>query len=394
VILVVGLATVLAGTQAPAAAPQTSGAASLQKLDPQSWSEWELALPMGPRGRAAVLEDRVAVLSETGGEIRLLALDGSAIGRVSPKSPLATLVPSPNGRYLLGRADLTEDDHYAVLMTKEGAELWSATLGSTLRFSSSGDFLLASWDAADSSQAPIALRSADGSIAWTDASNPSYWQLSAAADDTAAYYRRDELQLVDLRAGRVLWRRSVEADRRHDLGTVVLSRNGERVAVQYRVALETQPEVVTRVYRADGELEWERRATPVPDVTNGGALKAVSSDGMLVAVDDLDHFAILSGRDGRELSRLQEATVCCIAAFSSDLLALEEDGTTRLLSLGAEGAIGQDVRLEGTLDFSGVAEPIGPQAPFVALLKKRSATGLTLSKVHFDPRRPASGLER
>ena len=382
----------------------TQIASRLQEVDPQARTAWEVTVPVdpgNPRPRYTVLADRVAVLARDGRTIHFHGLDGRSLREFSSKQRLGGINASPNGALLLAVSNLSEDEHFHQVLAPDGRLLWSATLGSPLRFSPSGNFLITDYDASDASQPPTVLAAETGKIVWQDEANPPYWDLAAAEDDTLAYYQPGRLTLVDLTSGRQRWQQAVPADPKHDVGRVRISLNGQTVVVETRVDVGTndKPETrVTRVYDRGGRLSWERRAQPVAGQTNGGVVAAVSEDGAWLAVDDLDSFALLRASDGAATTRIPERHMCCVTAFTREVVVLDLGAKTRFLRLAPSGTLLADTTLDESLRFLRRFTPhspgvSGPPGRYVSLLVRLTAGMLTVTELDFQPGRAAAPEE-
>jgi outer membrane protein assembly factor BamB len=364
---------------------------ALREVDPEARIESELAVPITESSAFALLERGVAVLSADGRRVATYGGNGSLLWQAPAPEPLSGLAGAPGGGLVLGISAVDEDTYFHVLFAADGTVLWTRTLGSPLEFTPSGRFLVTTYDASDSSQPAAAFRAETGELVWTDSSNPSYWHLDASARDTLAYYRRDALQLVDLGSGRVLWTRVVDADPRHDAGKVLISLDGRTVVVQSRHEVASRRRRRTEAYDASGDRLWHSVATPVPGVSNGGLVTGLSLDGSLIALADLDEFALVRASDGAKVAVLPERIPCCVAAFTPALLVLGQGGRTRLLHLDSQGRPASDRTLDDPLLFRFEPGP-GPTATgelgsYRAYAIERRGPTLHAARLDFDPTR-------
>jgi outer membrane protein assembly factor BamB len=354
----------------------------LQELDPRASTRWTVSLPVvGRENPHTLVEGGIAVLEDGGRTLRVYGFDGGVRQEVRSAVPSAGIAGSARGDRVLVWSYRGEDEALHRVHDAAGRELWSATLGSALAFSASGRFLLPTWDALDSSVRASAYRAEDGAPAWTGPAGPHYWQLASAENDTLAYYQPGQLELVDLPSGRARWQRRVPADADSDFGRLRMSRDGAAIVVQSHQVASGTRRILTTAFDASGAELWQKQAEVVPGATNGGVLKAISSDGRLVALDDVDAFSILRVSDGTEVARLPRRSPWRILAFTEDMLAFDLGGRTRVLRL-REGAITGDYTVEEPLEFFyRIEAEAGGRYRSVA--KKRATGRLELSEVDF-----------
>jgi hypothetical protein len=379
------LALALSGRHVTAQGPELT---RLRDLDPAAREEWRITAPVAPGEHYCVLDGRVAVLTADGRRIRLYGRGGGLLGQASSEVPLAGLVSSPVGRHLLGLASFNEDEQYAAVYDVDGRLLWNVRLGSTLGFSPSGEYLLTDFDALDASQRPVVYDAATGRVVWTDDSRRSYWQLAVSASGRLAHYRTGQLETFDLRTGALLWKADVPADPDHDLGSLWISRDGRAVAVETLDAFGGHEQRITQVFGAAGERMWERRVEGGDGAP--GAVKALSDDGRLLAVEDAKALRFLGTTDGQEIARLEPRPKGVISVFREGLVAINLLSKTRVVLLGQHGIVG-DYVLPDPLAFARPAAT-GASASIAAsdrtlfpIAVRRVGGSLTASRSRFEP---------
>ena len=392
------LAACLLGAVSSSVRGQIPGRA-LNEPKPESAARtlWKAELAVPPTARFTVLPDRVAVLAPAGDALQIHDTTGALIERVALPGPLDGIAASPRGDRLLGVLSIDEDRFRHTVLGIDGSLVWSRTVGSPLRFSPSGDFLLTRHDALDASQPPTAFRARDGEVAWTDDENPVYWSLDASADNRLAYYRPGLLRLIELPTGRSLWERTVPADEAHDFGEVILSLSGDTVVIRTRLEAEHGEKRLTRVYDGSGGLLWERLSERGAGETEG-RIAAVSSDGSLLARLDPAGLSILNAADGRVVDRIEGRRLCCVTAFTDEMLALSRPRESRVYRL-RRGALQGAVRFSEPVRFVFRADAgSGPGIPapgtggrYLAIVGRPSASGISVAPLDFSLWRPEPG---
>jgi hypothetical protein len=366
-------------------APLLSDVAPAVRVDRLTLAPYD---PSSSRAHA-LLENGLAVLSRNGQTIRLYEESGALRGESTSEVPLDFLDSPASGEVFMGLRRLSEDEVVHVLFGLDGRPLWQRTLGSVLRFSPSGAFLYTTFDVIDSSQHPAVFDALSGEEVWSSVAVP-YWQMAVAANDTMAFYTPKELQLINLETGEAHWSRRVDGDSKHDLGSVTISLNGERIATRTHLDVESDWRVRLRVTGRDGRTLWERTSRPVTDVTNGGTLQGFSDDGRLLAVRDIGSLSVLRSADGEVVSSLEEPRLCCITAFTRDLLVLRPiPGKTRFLRLADTGEIRNDSTLDVALKFIYKVEKQSAKGAvalgsYQALQTERSSGEIRLSHLRLE----------
>jgi outer membrane protein assembly factor BamB len=377
-VLVPGMAVVLVMTHAEV---QAQRGARLQEVDPQARTRWSATLPISPEDAYTVIGDQVAALTRDGRSIRFYAATGDVVREAALPFPAADLAAAPSGTNLLATDSPSEDHHTFVILGSGGETLWSATLDSTLSFTPSGRFLVADFDALDSSQPPTAYRVESGEVVWTDSNRPYYWQAAAAQNDTLVYYRRGAIALIDLESGATLWEKSVPVDAVHGFPRVWISRNGKLVVLQALQSVETEETALTQAYDERGQLLWEKRVRSEPGTRKGATVRALSEDGALLALADAGDLALARASDGTEVARVVGRGVRSIVAFTRELAALKQASGTRLLRMAPTGAVVDDLALAESIT---VYRRAGETRRDLPILVERTGQGLRLSEVRLD----------
>ncbi len=298
---------------------------------------WEATVPAGIGADVALLEGGFAVHSENSALIRGYGQDGRLRWQTRLEAPPTLLLSSPRGDALLATRVAGEGKYRHSVLDADGRLVWSAALPHDLEFSPSGAFLIASFDELASHQRPAAFRVETGEKAWVDDAASGRWYLAAALDDTLACYEHERLRLIELRSGRLLWERKIEAGFIGGVGRLLRSRDGGIIAVQNVETIGTEERRVTRVWDDGGRRLWERAVAPVAGKTNGGILTTVSDGGAWLTLGDLDHLSVLRAADGREVFRFEGRESRRIRAFADKTLAYERDGRLCLVDLDRNG---------------------------------------------------------
>jgi len=379
------------------AGPAAQQKATLDSMDPQAQVGWEATLPAESQVPYAVLDDRIAVLTDEGKTIRFYALDGRSLGDVRFMTGVAGIDPSPRGDYLLATARPEEDEFVHTLLDRNGRQVWAVGLGSALSFSPSGNFLVTDFDLLNATEGPSAFHAATGRKAWARP-GPSYWKLSVAENDILAFYDREFLRLVHLPTGRTLWEQRIDADANHDMGEVLASLDGTKFVVQSTHDVDSHEQTHTRVFDGRGTLLW-RSVEPLAS-ERPRRLKAISTDGALLAMEGSADLALVRATDGQELSRLNGGGTCCISVFTTDMLVIDRAISTRILTLNDSG-IGSDSTLDEPVKFiyrapttvrGAPATEKGLAGAYSALVARWSANELVLRRI--DDFRPSRSLRK
>lgn len=361
---------------------------SLEDLGNRVEKSWEVKIPVASpnseRLEYAILKDGLAILSPDYESITCYGFDGQLKWQVPSviNSTNGGLQRTPNGDFFCHTIILNEDKFTCAVYNAKGQLLWHATYDSPLDVTPSGKYLVSNYDGLDGSMPLTVFDLPTGKQLWQTESHQKqgsgYWQAGVSVDDKLAFYNAGLLRLYDLSRGEIRWEKKLELEIRRALVKVFISRQGNVVAINYRIGTRENDKRLTMIYDSAGQVLWERSEPISIGKNNGGIVFGISADGEYININNIGEFAIYEIRTQKKIFAITENAPGGIAIFSKNLIAFfPTERGTRLLVLNHDGTLRHDYELNEYVEFN--FEP-----PFEHVAQDMAVNQIATYKLKFD----------